>query len=251
MKIFLLALLLTAQAQALVLGYFRGEASPGRLVDSGGLGNDVTQTNDPGNPSTPTPPEGSLWFSGGSTDIGSFYVFSTSAMNVVVFAAGFTLEFWTQNLSSGISSLNQWYVDDAINYERVGIKNNSGTTELNVEDSVGGGIAFTAIGASDVSHHIRIEFAAYGGTCSIYSDCALVATFTRGTFTFITTSTVSLARSARAENYLDAYQISTLIGDTYLGPGACGGTAAVRTASPYRNQRLNRNLFISPWWNRP
>lgn len=228
-----------------IIGYYRGEAVPGRLIDSSGNGNTLVQVLDPGNPTTPAPvPDGARWLGGGESNftLAAQYEIPPAAFTLATFLAGYTVEFWYHGKSgtvdNALTAFNPWYVDDLLHYERSRFFISGSDIVLNIEGSVGTELGNTVLGSVDTSKLIRIEFGAVGFASTVYVNNSVVATFTRLSDFTLPIASVWIMRSAPNWMYLDAFMLASGNGATYPGPQPGGITPAVLLLA---NRRRNWN----------
>lgn len=208
------------------IGYWQGEASPGRLVDGKpGGGNDLTQSLDPGNPATPTPvPEGALWLAGGQANFANAaqYEIAPASFPLATFLGAYTVQFWYQGKSGqgdgATPNFNTWYADDAVHFERVSFAISGSDITLGVNGSVGTELADMVIGSVDTNKLVRVDFGAVGFTSTVYVNNVAVATFTRLSDFTLPMANVWIMRSAVSWMYLDAFMLASGNGNAYLGP---------------------------------
>lgn len=227
-------------------GYWRGEASPGRLVDSSGNGNNLTIClNDPGNPSSPAPvPEGSLWLGGAPFSQPGDRGYCVPHAVYPLVSGPMTIEFWIQTTPDfSVNIAFPWYIDDGVNTEYIQVFVVGGRTLLDENGSVGQSLASTDIGASNQAHLVRFDLGSYGSASTLTSDGVVVATFTRVNQSIVTGSLANTYLSFWNNGggvYMDAVMIAQ--GNDCVYPGPQPTPTASPTATP------TPTFTITPTW---
>lgn len=246
--IILAALLLSAglfgtMAHATVLGYYEGEASPGRLKDSSGSSHDlVIVIGSVQNPSSPVPvPEGSLWLAGDATG-GSYLLPPTTLFT----STTVTCEAWVRdNLAVGLQNMAilQWDDSDSNQLTFAVTKlNGAGNSTITLKD-IDGTDQFTPIVLSgNVSHLVRLECGAQGVTSSrVLVDGAVAVTFTRAAANFTANEGAigGAPGHGGTSQYEDAVMVGNNFSDVYPGPG-------IPTATPTSTGTATTTPTVSP-----
>lgn len=89
-----------------IVGFWQGNSTPGRLIDSSGAGNTLVQSGNPGWPTTPVPPDGDHWLFGLTLTPTVFSAYTIPTCAVADYTQPFTLAFFGQVLS-GASAGNE------------------------------------------------------------------------------------------------------------------------------------------------
>lgn len=95
LKLIAAMMLFASTANATIQGLYRGDTSPGQLVDSSGFGRTLTQNGTVPNPGSPTPPQGDKWL-GGPFGVANYYSIPTAAFN----QPQGVIAFWIYNFST-------------------------------------------------------------------------------------------------------------------------------------------------------
>jgi hypothetical protein len=89
-----------------IVGFWQGNSTPGRLIDSSGAGNTLVQSGNPGWPTTPVPPDGDHWLFGLTLTPTVYSAYAIPPCAVADYTQPFTLAFFGQVLS-GASAGNE------------------------------------------------------------------------------------------------------------------------------------------------
>jgi len=96
-----------------IIAQYRGNSSPGQLVDSSGNGYDlVTVGAAVGNPSTPTPPEGDRWLAHVANHLATSYLKAPAAVPSAITAEG-SIEGYILPITNGVNANMVFSVNDA------------------------------------------------------------------------------------------------------------------------------------------